>query len=66
MNKVKINNQGTEWSFEVDEYKGSITAEEFALQHQVFAVNDNSDGKYSFVGTHENVLNAYLVYSKKN
>ena len=48
---MKKNENGFEWSFAVEHYNGSITAEEFAALHNVLAVNDNADDSYQFIGS---------------
>ena len=59
---MKKSENGFEWSFAVEHYNGSITAEEFAALHNVLAVNDNADDSYQFIGSEENVKKAFESY----
>lgn len=56
----------TNWTLEIKSYSGSVTAEEFAVQHGLIAVNDNAlyeeDMVYAFVGLRSNVLKAFDAY----
>lgn len=63
MNNIKLNSNETEWWFEVAEYEGTQTAEEFASEFGIIAVNDNDDDTYIFVGSHDNVFAAFEAYS---
>lgn len=56
----------TNWTLEIKSYSGSVTAEEFAAQYGLIAVNDNAmdeeDMVYAFVGPRSNALKAFDAY----
>jgi len=55
----------SQWTLEIKGYKGSKTAEEFANQFGLIAINDNAEEKdlvYSFTGPRENALKAFDAY----
>lgn len=58
-------NDKDQWTLEIKGYKGSKTAEEFANQFGLVAINDNADEDnltYSFIGTRSNVMKAFDEY----
>lgn len=64
---VDVDNQDeANWTLEIKSYSGSVTAEEFAVQHGLIAVNDNAvdeeDMVYAFVGQRSKVLKAFDAY----
>lgn len=58
-----VNSQ--EWRLNIEVYSGNETAEEFAVEHRLIALNNNADDEslsYVFIGTESNVKQAFEEY----